>query len=90
MKQAEFEAKLRKDGFEVSTSEMKPNHVSPSHAHDFDVAAFVLEGDIKLTCGGTARTYKAGDHFAMTAGTLHEEHVGAAGMRYIVGRRHKS
>jgi hypothetical protein len=33
------------------------------------------------------RTYRAGDEFCMKAGCPHVEDVGAAGVKYLVGRR---
>ena len=88
MEPLEFEARLRRDGFgEVVTAEMKANEVRPEHAHDFEVRAMVLDGDITLTCGGEERTYRTGDSFHMAAGTPHAERVGGAGVRYLVGRK---
>jgi quercetin dioxygenase-like cupin family protein len=90
MERADFEAGLRRDGFdEVAAAEMKANERRPAHTHDFEVRAMVLDGDITLTCGGAERTYRAGDVLAMAAGMPHEERVGAEGVRYLVGRKRR-
>jgi hypothetical protein len=89
MNASEFEAQLRADGFdEVKTGERAGNDMTQEHAHDFEVRALVLDGDITLTCEGTARTYKAGDVFVMAAGRPHEERIGTNGVRYVAGRKH--
>jgi quercetin dioxygenase-like cupin family protein len=90
MNPAEFEARLRDDGFtEVVTAVVEPNETRPAHAHDYDVEALVLEGDITLTCDGAARTYRVGDTFGMAAGRPHAEAIGSSGVRYLVGRRRR-
>ena len=88
MNATEFEARLRADGFtEVLTAARQPNEAQSDHAHDYEVRALVLEGDITLTCGGETRTYRAGDTFSMEAGRSHVERVGEGGVRYIAGRK---
>jgi quercetin dioxygenase-like cupin family protein len=88
MNASEFEARLRADGFtEVLTAARQPNESLSAHAHDYDVRALVLEGDITLTCDGETRTYRAGDTFSMEAGRPHLERVGEGGVRYLVGRK---
>ena len=88
MKQADFEARLRREGYrEVVTAEMKPREHRAEHAHDYEVEALILDGEITLACGGEERTYRAGDIFRMAAGRPHEERVGDTGVRYLVGRR---
>jgi quercetin dioxygenase-like cupin family protein len=84
----DFEARLRREGYqEVSTVEMKPGQTNPTHSHDFDAEALIVAGDITISCDGSARCYRAGDVFKLAAGTPHEEAIGAAGVRYLVGRR---
>lgn len=85
---AAFEARLKTEGYpEVRTNGYEPNRHNPEHSHPFDVLALVLEGDITLTIGGKARTYRAGEEFSMQAGCPHVEDIGPAGVRYLVGRR---
>jgi quercetin dioxygenase-like cupin family protein len=88
MDRAQFEARLRAEGYpEVRENEMQANRRNPEHEHPFDVLALVLEGDITLTIGGTARTYRAGEEFALQAGCRHVEDIGPRGVKYLVGRR---
>jgi Cupin domain len=70
MTPAEFEARLRAEGFaEVLTAVLQPGEKRPAHAHGYEVKALlVLEGDITLTSEGVARIYGAGDTFRMAAG----------------------
>jgi quercetin dioxygenase-like cupin family protein len=90
MERAEFEDGLRRDGFdEIVAAEMPANEIRAEHAHDFEVRAMVLGGDITLTYGGAEHTYRTGDAFGMAAGMPHEERVGAAGVRYLVGRKRR-
>jgi quercetin dioxygenase-like cupin family protein len=83
-----FEARLRAEGFpEIRTNEMPPGCHNAEHSHPFDVLALVLDGDITLTIGGAARTYRVGEEFSMKAGCKHVEDVGPQGVKYLVGRR---
>ena len=84
-----FERRLRAEGFaEVATARLDPSDApAVQHAHDYDVEALVLEGEITLICEGGAQTYRAGDVFTMKAGRNHAEQVGPSGVRYLVGRR---
>lgn len=91
MEAAQFKAQLEREGYqEISTAEMRPSETRPAHAHDFDVAALVLDGEITLTCGDVTKTYRTGDSFTMEAGLPHAEAVGPDGFRYMVGRRRRS
>ena len=88
MDRASFEKLLKDEGYpEIDVSEKEPNGSFAEHAHHFDVAALVLDGEITIGVGGEARTYRAGDQFRMAAGCMHTEDVGPAGVRYLVGRR---
>jgi quercetin dioxygenase-like cupin family protein len=90
MKRDEFEAALIRDGFAADEGSMEPNAKRPAHAHDYDVRALVLAGEITLGCGeAPPRTYGIGDMFSMDAGLPHTESVGPEGVRYLVGRRQK-
>jgi quercetin dioxygenase-like cupin family protein len=87
MTPAEFEAALHRDGFEVTTGEVKPNEKRPAHSHDYAVRALVTHGDISLGYADGTRRYGVGDVFDLAAGVEHTESIGEAGVRYIVGRR---
>jgi quercetin dioxygenase-like cupin family protein len=47
----------------------------------------VIGGEITLTRGGKAETFRVGDSCAVAAGEIHAEHVGPQGVAYIAGRR---
>jgi mannose-6-phosphate isomerase-like protein (cupin superfamily) len=87
MNRAEFEADLRREGYEVREGEIKPNEHRAVHAHDFDARLLVLDGSITLVFGEDRRLYGPGDACNVPAGTMHEEHTEADGVRYLAGRR---
>lgn len=84
-----FEADLEQRGFvEIQTREIPGHTHNTEHAHPFEVRALMLDGELSLSCDGQTRTYRAGEVFTMAAGREHVEHFGAAGARYLVGRRY--
>jgi quercetin dioxygenase-like cupin family protein len=87
MNRAEFETSLRQEGYEVGEDEIEPNRHRGFHAHPVDARIFVLDGSITLVVGTERVTYHPGDSFSLPAGTKHEEHTEADGMRYVIGRR---
>jgi mannose-6-phosphate isomerase-like protein (cupin superfamily) len=87
MNRAEFEADLHREGYEVCEGEIQPHTHRDAHAHDIDARVFVLDGSITLVFGADRVTYGPGDSCSVPAGTMHEEHTEAAGVRYIAGRR---
>jgi quercetin dioxygenase-like cupin family protein len=90
MDRTAFETRLRTDGFgDIVARDMDPDRFNPEHTHDFDACGLITAGEFTLTCGGAARTYRAGEVFEMAAGTPHSERCGAAGASYVVGRRHR-
>jgi len=82
-----FEAELRRDGYEVRDGEIKPHEHREAHTHAFDVRFLVLDGTITVVFGQDRRDYGAGDACSVPADTLHEEHTGKDGVRYLIGRR---
>ena len=75
MTRTEFEAELRRDGYEVREGEFKPNHHSTPHAHDFDARVLVLEETVTMVFGTDRVSYGPGDACTVPAGTMHEEHT---------------
>jgi quercetin dioxygenase-like cupin family protein len=90
MTRAQFEAELLREGYEVREGEIKPNVHREAHAHEFDARLFVLDGSITLAFGTDRTTYGPGDSCSVPAGTSHEEHTEADGVRYVSGRRSAS
>jgi mannose-6-phosphate isomerase-like protein (cupin superfamily) len=84
MTRTQFEAELLREGYEVREGEIQPNVHREAHAHGF---LFVLDGSITLVFGQDRVTYGPGDSCSVPAGTTHEEHTEAAGVRYVSGRR---
>ena len=87
MDRLEFEAELRREGYRVVNSSLKPNMVDPNHCHDFDAKLLVLGGEITITRDNTPETFRAGQSCEVPAGCMHAEHVGPEGVAYVAGRR---
>jgi quercetin dioxygenase-like cupin family protein len=87
MNQSEFEAELQSQGYQVFYGGLQAGMVNPDHAHDWDARVMVIGGEITLTRGGKAETFRVGDSCAVAAGEVHAEHVGPQGVAYIAGRR---
>jgi quercetin dioxygenase-like cupin family protein len=87
MNRAEFEAYLRREGYELREGAIEPNVHRGAHAHEFDARLFVLDGSITLVLGADRCTYRPGHSCNVPAGTIHEEHTEADGVRYLAGRR---
>ena len=82
-----FEAALKSEGYRVVNGSLRPNMLVEDHAHDFDAKIMVLGGDLTITRGGKAETFRAGDCCAVPADCWHAEHVGPEGVAYVSGRR---
>ena len=87
MNRTEFEADARRDGYEIRYGEIKPDTHSEPHTHDWDARLFVLDGHLTLVRGGNRETFGPGDTCSQSAGTVHEEHTEADGVRYLAARR---
>jgi len=87
MDRLEFEAELRREGYRVVNSSVKPNLTAPNHCHDFDAKAFVLGGEITITRDNNPVTFRAGQCFEVPTGCMHAEHVGPEGVALLSGRR---
>jgi len=84
---SEFEAELRRQRYQVFYGGLQAGRVNPDHAHDWEARVIVIGGEITLTRGGKAKTFRVGDSCAVPAGEIHAEHVGPQGVAYIAGRR---
>ena len=87
MDRAAFESALIRDGYEIVANGMPPNRANPEHAHEFDARVMVLAGEITITRGGAATTFRPGDTCSVPRGELHGEQAGPQGVAYIAGRR---
>ena len=52
MNQIEFEADLRRQGYQVFYGGLQAGMVNPDHAHDWDARVMVIGGEITLTRAG--------------------------------------
>jgi mannose-6-phosphate isomerase-like protein (cupin superfamily) len=50
-------------------------------------AMFILDGSITLVFGEDRCHYGPGNSCNVPAGTMHDEHTEADGVRYLIGRR---
>jgi quercetin dioxygenase-like cupin family protein len=87
MDKTEFEADLRREGYRVVNSSVKPNLIAPNHCHDFDAKAFVLGGEITITRDNNPTAFRTGQCFEVPTGCMHAEHVGPEGVALLSGRR---
>jgi quercetin dioxygenase-like cupin family protein len=87
LNQSEFEADLQREGYQVFYGGLQAGTVNADHSHDWDARVMVIGGEITLTRGGKAETFRAGDSCAVAVGEVHAEHVGPHGVAYIAGRR---
>ena len=90
MNRDEFEADLRREGYELREGEIKPNEHRAAHVHGFDARLFILDGSMTLVVGDDRRAFGPGDSCSVPAGTTHEEHTEADGVRFLAGRRSAS
>ena len=60
MDKAEFEIELRREGYRIVNSSVRPNLVAPNHCHDFDAKSWVLGGEITITRDNNPVTFRAG------------------------------
>jgi hypothetical protein len=61
MNQSEFEADLQRQGYQVFYGGLQAGVVNPDHTHDWDARVMVIGGEITLTRGGKAETFRVGD-----------------------------
>ena len=88
MEHALFQAELVSEGFsEITTVERAADGFLAAHAHPFEAKALILAGEITLQIGSIEQHYQVGQVFHLPANQLHSERYGAAGVRYLVGRK---
>jgi len=90
MDQTSFEAELRSAGYtEIEAKTLEPRAANPEHAHNHDIKGLVLDGLFIVRKGGKAAAYRAGEVFAVAAGTAHSEEIGEPGAVVVVGRKYR-
>jgi mannose-6-phosphate isomerase-like protein (cupin superfamily) len=83
------EQQLRDEGFRhVYVWQDGPYASYPDHTHAVDTAHIILDGEMTLTCGGSTRTYAAGERPPdVPAGAVHSARMGPRGCRYVIGEK---
>src|SRR6201989_766485 len=87
MDRLELETELRREGYSIVNSSLKPNMVAENHCHDFDAKLLVLGGEITITRDNKPEMFRAGECCAVPAGCMHAEYVGPEGVAFLSGRR---
>jgi quercetin dioxygenase-like cupin family protein len=84
-----FEQQLRQEGFrQVYVWQDGPDAFYADHTHVMDTAHIILEGEMTLTCGGSTKTYTAGERPPdVPAGAVHSARIGPSGCRYLIGEK---
>ena len=83
----DFTALSMDEGFdEVLVREWAPSLVIETHTHPFDVSAWVIRGEFKLTVDDQEIKLKAGDPFRLARNIPHAEHYGPDGATVWVAR----
>ena len=86
----EFEEQLQRDGYlDIKHRLLECGDDTQPHTHDFDTRLLVLEGEMTVVCGGSQRTYRAGEILEISAGAEHCERYGTGRLRFVAGLRHK-
>jgi len=89
MNASEFEAQLRADGYtETETKALAERPTNDGHGHPYAVRGLVLAGAFTVIENNTPTTYRPGEVFAVAAGCVHSERVGAEGAQIVVGRKY--
>ncbi len=87
MDRATFEATATADGYTLGEAEIIPHQHRPPHTHPFDIRLFILDGAFTLVHGAERELLRPGSQCDVPAGTEHEEHTEAQGVRYLAARR---
>ncbi len=91
MREQEYMAQLRKEGFDVYVWEDAPLTHYGEHTHPEDEVRWVVRGSLTIGFpGGGSQTLGPGDRLDVPAGTVHWARVGPGGVRYVCGSaRHR-
>jgi hypothetical protein len=88
MKQTDFEAQLKADGYtEIETQSLEPRPAKGPHGHPFAIRGLVLAGNFIVTQDNQRTAYGPGEIFAVADGHPHDESIGLEGARVLVGRK---
>lgn len=84
-----IERQLRQEGFRhVYIWQDGANAFYSDHTHPVDTAHIILDGEMTLTCGGSTKTYSAGERPPdVPADAVHSARMGPSGCRYLIGEK---
>jgi quercetin dioxygenase-like cupin family protein len=86
--EASFEAHLRAEGYtEVEVKEYASRAGNGRHRHHFAVKGLVLSGTFIVQQDDEPVTFSPGEVFTVAYGALHDEWIGPAGAKVLVGRK---
>ena len=84
-----FAVQLKSDGYtEIETKSVPVRPANDGHGHPYAVRGLVLAGTFTVIEDHKPTTYRAGEVFAVPAGHVHSEEVGAEGAQILVGRKY--
>lgn len=88
MTEAEFEARLKSDGFqEVERCDFEPRPGKGRHRHLFAIRGLVLSGRFFVKRDAEPVSFGPGQIFEVAEGALHDEWIGDDGARVLIGRK---
>lgn len=87
MNQRDFEADLRRDGYQVFYGGNRAGEAVGEHAHPWDARLFIVGGEFTLGRNGKTEVLRAGDTCMVPANQSHTELTGPQGVALIIGRR---
>jgi mannose-6-phosphate isomerase-like protein (cupin superfamily) len=86
--ESELRKQLAAEGFtHAYVWQDRANAFYSDHTHAGLTAHIILDGEMTLTCGGKAETFRVGDRFDVPAGAVHSARMGPSGCRYLVGEK---
>src|SRR6185312_3197219 len=71
MNQSDFEADLRRHGYQVFYGGLKADHVNTDHSHDWETRVMVIGGEITIRRQGKSETFRTGDSCAVAGCEVH-------------------
>jgi hypothetical protein len=89
MNQSDFEADLRRHGYQVFYGGLKADHVNTDHSQDWDARVMVIGGEITLRRQGKSATFRIGDSCTVAAGEVHAEQAGPKASHTLLDAAHR-
>jgi len=87
MDQRDFEADLRREGYQVYYGGNRAGESVGEHAHPFDARLLIVGGEFTVGRNGKLEVLRAGDTCVVPANQTHTELTGPQGVALVIGRR---